>query len=44
MDYLYLWVIFAVLCAVTAFVFKKASKSMRAIMTGKNKYMQKLNA
>lgn len=30
MDYLYLWVIFAVLCAVTAFVFKKASKSMRA--------------
>lgn len=29
MDYLYLWVFFAVLCAITAFVFKKASKAMR---------------
>ncbi len=37
MEYWYLWVILAVLCAVTAFVLKKASKAMRIHNDGQKK-------
>lgn len=42
MEYLYLWVIFAVLCAITALVLKKASKAMRVHSDGQKKALAEL--
>lgn len=42
MEYWYLWVVFALLCVITAFVFRRASKAMRLHNDGQKKMYEEI--